>query len=68
MQVLVFCEFGLKTPSHAPLLGNGGWGTFPPNNGTHRPNPKRAVLGPVNNIDGVTTDHYRNIAFAYDLS
>ena len=64
MQVLVFCEFGLKTPIHAPLLGgDGGWGTFPPNNVTHCPNPKRGVPGPVNNIDGVTTDH-----IAYDLS
>jgi len=39
-----FCQFGLKMPSHAPF----GWvfgGTFPPNNVTHHPNPKRTVLG-----------------------
>ena len=38
MQVLVFCDCGLKTPIHAPC----GLGAhFPQKNVTHRPNPKK---------------------------
>ena len=39
-QVLVFCDFGLKTPIYAPFWGGFG-GTFPPKNVTHRPNSKK---------------------------
>jgi len=39
MQVLVFCDFCVKTSIHAPFW----WflGTFPSKNVTHRPNPKK---------------------------
>jgi len=40
MQVLVFCDFGLKTPIHAPFLG-GIVGHISPKKVTHRPNPKK---------------------------
>jgi len=40
MQVLVFCDFGLKTPIHDPY-GVGGLGHISPKNVTHRPNPKK---------------------------
>ena len=43
MSVSISYEFGLKMPIHAHLGGFGG--TFPPNDVTHRPNPKRTVLG-----------------------
>jgi len=46
MQVLVFCDFGLKTPIHAHFWGF--WGHISPKKITHRPNPKKAkrtVLG-----------------------
>jgi len=36
MQVLVFCDFGLKTPIHARF-----WGTFPPKNVIHCSDPKK---------------------------
>ena len=41
-QILVFFDFGLKTPIHAPFRGEGG--IFPFKNGTRRSNPKRTVL------------------------
>ena len=43
LQVLVFCEFGLKKPIHTPF--SGFWGHISSNNVTHRSNPKRVVLG-----------------------
>ena len=39
MQVLVFCDFGLKTPIHAPFWRVFG-AQFPQKNVTHRPNAK----------------------------
>jgi len=39
MHVLVFCDFGLKTPIHAPF--GGFWGHSSPKNVTHRPNHKK---------------------------
>ena len=43
MQVLVFCDFGLKTPIHAPF--GAFWALFPLKNVTHHPTHKRTVLG-----------------------
>jgi len=36
MWVSILCVVGLEMPIHAPF-----WGTFPPNDVTHRPNPKK---------------------------
>jgi len=41
MQVLVFCEFGFKTPIHAPFSGGRTFGAHSPNNVTHRSNPQK---------------------------
>jgi len=43
MQVLIFCEFGLKTPIHAPKTGF--WGGFDPLSGelSHR-DPEKALM------------------------
>ena len=40
MWVSILCELGLKMPIHAPFVGE-SWGTFPPNDVTHRLNPKK---------------------------
>jgi len=40
MQVLVFCDSGLKTPIHAPF-GRVFWGHISPQNVTRRPNAKK---------------------------
>jgi len=39
MQVLVFCDFGLKTPIHARFWGF--LGSITPKNVTQRPNPRK---------------------------
>jgi len=41
--LVVFCDFGLKTPIHA--LFEGFFGHISPQNVTPRPKPKRTVLG-----------------------
>jgi len=55
MWVSILC---LKMPNHAPFFG-GGWGTFPPNDVTHRPNPKRTVIGLNHVIWAMNRNFYR---------
>ena len=67
-EILQFLDFGnwvgLKKPIDAPF--GGFWGTLSPNDVTHRPNPKTAILG-LNHVIWATKREYRSRGSSWAL-
>jgi len=58
MWVSILYQFGFKMPIYARLFFLGG-GHIPPNDVTHRPNPKRTILG-LNHVIWAINREYRS--------